>query len=85
MARSGTEAGGERDGAVSAVPIRALTLVAETRGDAEPGRTAAIRPRPPAGFVTQLILGADPALRPSRLTRTRDAAALYAKAARLLA
>lgn len=82
MARSGTDAGGERDGAAPVVPIRALTLVA---GPSERDPGPPIRNRPPAGFVTQLILGADPALRPSRLTRTRDAAALYAKAARLLA
>ena len=41
--------------------------------------------RPCAGFVAQLLVAADPALRPSRLERTRDAAAHYAEAARRLA
>ncbi|WP_430911385.1 hypothetical protein [Methylobacterium sp. sgz302541] len=81
MARSGTEPGEERDGTA----VRALALVPETgahrRDDEKPAQG---RIRPPAGFVTQLLMGADPGLRPSRLSRTRDAAALYAKAARLL-
>ena len=34
--------------------------------------------RPQAAFLTQLIVGADPSLRPGRLDRTRAAAALYA-------
>ena len=37
--------------------------------------------RPMADFLTQLIVSADPDLRPSRLGRTRVAAALYAQAA----
>ena len=49
---------------------------------AAPGpRPAATGGRPLAGFLTQLMLGADPALRPARLQRTRAAAALYARAA----
>ena len=34
--------------------------------------------RPMAGFLAQLIVAADPSLRPARLERTRAAAALYA-------
>jgi hypothetical protein len=34
-----------------------------------------------ADFLTQLIVSADPALRPARLERTKAAAALYARAA----
>ncbi len=37
--------------------------------------------RPMAAFLTQLIVEADPALRPSRSDRTRTAAARYAQAA----
>lgn len=37
--------------------------------------------RPMAGFLTQLIVSADPALRPARSERTKAAAALYARAA----
>ncbi|APX86103.1 hypothetical protein BV511_16225 [Methylorubrum extorquens] len=51
-------------------------LVAETPSDAGPrirGR------RPMAGFLTQLIVSADPALRPARLERTKAATALYAR------
>ncbi|WP_331286721.1 MULTISPECIES: hypothetical protein [Methylobacteriaceae] len=34
-----------------------------------------------AGFLTQLIVSADPALRPARSERTKAAVALYARAA----
>lgn len=37
--------------------------------------------RPMANFLTQLIVSADPALRPARLERAKAAAALYARAA----
>ena len=37
--------------------------------------------RPMAGFLTQLIVEAEPGLRPTRSDRTRTAAALYARAA----
>ena len=37
--------------------------------------------RPLAGFLTQLIVSADPALRPARSERTKAAAALYARTA----
>ncbi|KQQ13163.1 hypothetical protein ASF53_13305 [Methylobacterium sp. Leaf123] len=35
--------------------------------------------RPMASFLTQLIVSADPALRPARLERTKAATALYAR------
>ncbi|AWN35297.1 hypothetical protein DK427_05745 [Methylobacterium radiodurans] len=41
--------------------------------------------RPQVGFVAQLLAGADPTLRPSRMERARRAAALYADAARRVA
>jgi hypothetical protein len=41
--------------------------------------------RPQAGFVAQLLAGADPTLQPSRMERARRAAALYAEAARRVA
>ncbi len=37
--------------------------------------------RPMAGFLTQLIVTADPGLRPARSERTKAAVALYAQAA----
>lgn len=37
--------------------------------------------RPMAGFLTQLIVSTDPALRPARSERTKAAVALYARAA----
>ncbi|CAM3375600.1 MULTISPECIES: hypothetical protein [Methylobacterium] len=38
-----------------------------------------------AGFVAQLLIATDPTLRPSRLERTKAAAARYAETARRLA
>lgn len=68
-----------REGAGTGQPSRALV---ETGNPAarETGRRF-VGGRPMAGFLTQVIVGADPALRPSRLDRTRVAAALYAEAA----
>jgi hypothetical protein len=42
-------------------------------------------PRPNSGFLMQLLLGADPVLRPARLERTRNATAAYAAMARRIA
>ncbi|MBX9933793.1 MAG: hypothetical protein K2Y56_20115 [Methylobacterium sp.] len=42
-----------------------------------------LRGRPLAGFLAQLIVSTDPALRPSRGDRTRVAAARYAATARV--
>ncbi|MGT2480943.1 hypothetical protein ACU4GR_23825 [Methylobacterium oryzae CBMB20] len=41
--------------------------------------------RPRAGFIAHLLTADDPTLLPSRLERTRMAAACYAQAARRLA
>ncbi|GJD72273.1 hypothetical protein [Methylobacterium goesingense] len=49
------------------------------------GTSAGLRPVPNralAGFLAQLIVSAEPTLRPSRGERTRAAAARYAEAAR---
>ncbi|MGU3467350.1 hypothetical protein ACLBXO_21105 [Methylobacterium sp. C33D] len=66
----------------------ALALIDGGRPDEPPGPRAAERPaagRPRAGFIAQLLAADDPALLPSRLERTRMAAARYAEAARRLA
>lgn len=62
-------------------PARALVVIAggaETRSDG----LRAVPRRPLAGFLAQLIVSAEPALRPSRHERTRSAAARYAEAGR---
>lgn len=56
----------------------ARALVAAGPGRAAPRLRGG---RPMAGFLTQLIVSADPALRPARPERTKAAAALYARAA----
>ncbi|GJE77635.1 MULTISPECIES: hypothetical protein [Methylorubrum] len=49
---------------------------------AQPGPSSRIRGgRPLAEFLTQLIVSADPALRPARSERTKAAVALYARTA----
>ncbi|GEP04193.1 hypothetical protein [Methylobacterium oxalidis] len=58
---------------------RALALVPAREESAHANGPAR---RPLAGFVAHLIVSADPRLRPSRGERTRNAAALYAEAAR---
>ena len=69
-------------------PVRALVVLDGGR----PEPRAAIFPPDrfgtggaAAGFVTHLLTASDPTLRPSRLERTRAAAARYAEAARRLA
>lgn len=61
---------------------RALVVVQarNERGNADRGPRH-VGGRPLAGFVTQLIVSTDPAARPSRITRTKAAAALYAQTA----
>ena len=56
----------------------------EGRERAEPAERAAPG-QSRAGFITQLLTADDPTLCPSRLERTRMAAACYAEAARRLA
>jgi len=49
------------------------------------GGASGFRPvpaRPLSGFLAQLIVSTEPTLRPSRIERTRSAAARYAEAAR---
>ncbi len=66
-------------------PSRALTLIDGGRND-DPRPTAFLRDgRTEAGFVAQLLVGADPTLQPSRTVRTQQAANRYAEMARLLA
>lgn len=63
-------------------PLRrehALALVPATiRDEADAPSRRFSGGRPMASFVTQLILSADPTLRPARLERMREAAARYA-------
>ncbi|MGE8125649.1 hypothetical protein ACQKQD_01590 [Methylobacterium sp. NPDC080182] len=68
--------------------VHALALIDGGLSEAPSGtrtaeRAAAGRPR--AGFIAQLLTADDPTLLPSRLERTRMAAARYAEAARRLA
>ena len=70
---------------------RALVVVPGGRSEEPQERQApragltGLGARTTPGFVAQLILSTDPTLRPSRLERTRIAAARYAATARLLA
>ncbi|GJE60237.1 hypothetical protein [Methylobacterium trifolii] len=54
-------------------------------GDARQDRAPRTGGRPLAEFVAHLIVSADQSLRPSRIERTRAAAALYAETDRRLA
>ena len=66
-------------------PSRALVVIEGGRQEDERS-TAWLRDgSTEAGFVTQLLVGADPSLQTSRLVRTRQAAAQYAEMARRLA
>ncbi len=73
MDRVGTQDGGEADN-----PCRALVAVPAQDGRDEPIRRVS-GGRPMAGFLAQLIVDTNPALRMPRLERTRTAAALYAR------
>lgn len=85
-AQAARGAGGRPDAPETRPPARALVVLDGGLRDA-----AATRGRPvgagrgSACFVAQLIVADDPDLRPSRLVRTRQAAALYAETARRLA
>ncbi|WP_457105826.1 hypothetical protein [Methylobacterium sp. P5_C11] len=67
---------------------RALTVIdggqSDGRREALSAERAAVG-KPRAVFVAQLLSADDPTLQPSRLERTRVAAARYAEAARRLA
>ena len=66
-----------------AEPTGRHDLVVIPGGAPEDGhRPRPIPNRPLAGFLAQLIVSAEPALRPSRSERTRSAAARYAEVAR---
>lgn len=65
---------------VAEQPCRALVVVASDNAHDEPARHVT-GGRPMAMFLAQLMVDTDPALRPARLERTRNAAALYARAA----
>ena len=59
---------------------RALAVLPAPRAaESEPARTR-VDARPPAGFLAQLILSADPTLAPSRSERAQRACRLYAAA-----
>ncbi|WP_232631330.1 hypothetical protein [Methylobacterium sp. Leaf118] len=60
---------------------RADTARALVAGTPSPSMPRIRGGRPLVGFLTQLIVSADPALRPARTERTKAAAALYARAA----
>jgi len=69
-------------------PVRALVVLDGGRREAHASIVATDRfegGRASAGFVAQLLIASDPTLRPSRLERTRAAAARYAETARRLA
>lgn len=76
--------GAERVDAIAPAPRALVVLDGGRREEPRPARRADV-PRPCAGFLAQLLVAADPALRPSRLERTRNAAAHYAETARRLA
>lgn len=82
-AQAGPSKGAAKEAAES--PARALVAIDGGRREEprSPGRDGVARPG--AGFVAQLLVAADPGLRPSRLERTRAAAACYAETARRLA
>ncbi|GEO98458.1 hypothetical protein HPGCJGGD_4264 [Methylobacterium haplocladii] len=61
-------------------PCRALVVVSPGDGRDEPARRAS-GGRPMAGFLAQLIVDTNPALRVARSERTRTAVALYARVA----
>ena len=67
---------------------RALVLIDGGQSERSERVASAERPaagKPRAGFIAHLLTAGDPALLPSRLERTRMAAACYAEAARRLA
>ncbi|MCE4223043.1 hypothetical protein HCU64_04710 [Methylobacterium sp. C25] len=75
MSQGETDVQGVADNA-----CRALVVVHSQDNDENPSRHRSVG-RPMAGFLAQLIVDTDPALRVARLERTRTAAALYERAA----
>lgn len=72
--------GGTEEQRAADTQCRALVVVHSQDGTDEPARRFAAG-RPMAGFLAQLIVDTDPALRVARSERTRAAAELYARAA----
>lgn len=68
-----------------AATSRALVVIDGGRTNDRASAASLRDGRAEAGFVAQLLVGADPTLQPSRLVRTRQAAASYAEMARRLA
>ena len=78
MDRAGTRGSAETDRIRADAAPTGRALV----GGASPGPSPRVRGgRPLAEFLTQLIVSADPGLRPARSERTKAAVALYARAA----
>ena len=74
----------ETDRRPDTAQARALVLHGEIlHGDRAERPVPPLRGRPLAGFLAQLIVSADPTLRPSRIDRTQEAAARYAETARV--
>ena len=79
---------GARSEAVRPAAGRALVVIDGGRPEGRERAVAAERAAPGrsrAGFIAQLLTADDPTLLPSRLERTRMAAATYAETARRLA
>ena len=77
MDRNGTDGPIEEAEVLSEADAPRALVAAE--GIVRPGRVTGGRPM--AGFLAQLIVSTEPALRPARHERTKAAAALYARAA----
>ncbi|MCJ2123571.1 hypothetical protein [Methylobacterium sp. J-077] len=87
-ARSAGAAAGPVGSTEAIPPVRALVVLDGGRREARASIVATDRfegGRASAGFVTHLLVATDPTLRPSRLERTKAAAARYAETARRLA
>jgi len=80
MAWAGTERDEPAGMRPESAPLTRRDLVVIPGGEALGFRPVPARPL--SGFLAQLIVSAEPTLRPSRIERTRSAAARYAEAAR---
>ncbi len=78
MDRSGTRSGAETERGRTDMDVAGRALVAGVSSGPSPRVRGG---RPLAEFLTQLIVSADPGLRPARSERTKAAVALYARAA----
>ncbi|KQO65473.1 hypothetical protein [Methylobacterium sp. Leaf88] len=80
MERAETERDDPGGAPPEAVSLARHDLVVISGGGASGFRPVPARPL--SGFLAQLIVSTEPTLRPSRIERTRSAAARYAEAAR---